>query len=369
MQNRTTIHAAFETGNFKALQLLLVKIESIKTDKTPYPTAAVAYTIYPSSGNSAFNNAYSPYTHLAPYSHTQSANNSHNKESEIIKKIKQKIFQNYLYKKYFSTNKHFAQYIISFIPAYLESQNVLLHKELNQISLQNILACQDNDKNTPLHLACMNGQNEFLNSLKLLDLFEDNLNFYFFQQKNLNNISPMTYIRDKKLKHELLKSLYKSTKIAHAPAVVLELCCATTEKKQAIDWIISICKSAKLQLILLEHWDKNKVFLLVDISEANFRLESEKQKLKLKLLNKFLKKNFANKDEYVNEVEPAFGRHYQQIITTIIKRILDFKLLVDQSIITSLFYLHKPALADQIKRIWNQLDSKWFKISPFVFFF
>lgn len=300
-----------------------------------------------------------------PNTHIQGLSKTNEQE---FKKLIKRILQNTFFKKLYYSNKAYANKILKFIPKYLDNQFLILHKEFKNLDMLQILVTPDDQLNTPLHLACMNGQNEFILSLNKLDIINENIDFFFFKQKNLEKITPLAYIRDKKLSQEFLKQKYKVKKLAHIPSVILELNSESQDKKQAIDWIINICKSEKLDLILMEHLDKDKIFLLIDISEKNFRIESEKQSLQLKMLNKCLKKKFENKDEFINEVEPAFTRHYQQIITKKIKRILDFNLLIDQKIILSMFYIHKPALTDNIKRIWNQLDSRWFKISPFTFF-
>jgi len=351
-QNKTSIHAAYQTGNFKALQLLLIKIESIKSDKSDKNLSHKFL--------SQQKNYFNPIHNF---------NNISTKEKEQeIKKLKINISQNILLKNFENLNIKFFYYFLNFIPLYLDNHLIYLKNDFKERSLKEILIIRDNNFNTPLHLACINGQNDFIKSLKDMEIFKEDLNF-FFKQTNENGISPLAYIRDAKISKEILKQFYKKNNLTHMPSVVMELNSDTKDKKHTIDWIINICKSEKLDLILMEHSDSKKNFLLIDISVKNFNIESEKQNLKLKMINKFFKKSFENNDEYINEVEPAFSRHYHQIITNKVKLILDLKLLNDQKIISKIFFTHKPALTSKIKEIWNQKDSRWYLISPFTFFF
>ena len=79
--------------------MLLVKIESIKNDKTNYQNFPISLP------TNVLNNSY---FHLG---------NPHVNTKELeIKNIKNKLFQNILFNKYYKTNKNYSNYILNLLP-------------------------------------------------------------------------------------------------------------------------------------------------------------------------------------------------------------------------------------------------------------
>jgi hypothetical protein len=285
-------------------------------------------------------------------------------------------------------NKCFKETILKYSSIFKE--NEIYEDDFLKMNYKEILNVKDDKNNSPLHLACINDQINFLKSLKLLDFVMENFEF-FIKEKNKENLTPLCYVRNRNFMKEILqtdiqKSFFQNisqnkklknfkfkssstNKNYHIPSVALEINIDTEKRQKILNSIINICRSKNLDLTLMEHCNKDKCFLLIDISEQNFRIEAENQKLKFKMLNKNLKKAFCNKDDYINEVEPAYTRHYNIVITNIIKKILDLKLLVNQENITKIFYLHRPGICKKIKKSYFQGEgSSWYQISPFTFF-
>ena len=91
----------------------------------------------------------------------------------------------------------------------------------------------------------------------------------------------------------------------------------------------------------MESIEDNKLLLLIDISEEQFRIEAEKQQLKFKLINKNLLVKFENKKEIIDSIEPFYYRHYQQLIFEMINNVLDIKMLQEQKLIEDVFFTHQ----------------------------
>jgi ankyrin repeat protein len=165
---------------------------------------------------------------------------------------------------------------------------------------------KDKDNNTPLHLAALAGHLDFIKDLKEKDFLIQPIEFYL-NQINKQNISGFGMIREKDFIHNIIKPLNRKIH-QHIPAVILELNKDTKDKKNVINLITKIILTEKLDASIMEHIDQNKIYLLIDISEQQFRIVAEIQQLKLKLLNKNIKKAFENKDEYIHSVEPVYSR-------------------------------------------------------------
>jgi hypothetical protein len=109
-----------------------------------------------------------------------------------------------------------------------------------------------------------------------------------------------------------------------------------------------------------------KIFVLVDISEENFKEQAQIQELKMKLMKQNYQKSFENKDEFINEVEPFYSKYYQIVINHIIKTVLDIELLKQQEIILDIYFTHRPNSVSKISNIW--LRRLFSLPAPFSFF-
>ena len=91
----------------------------------------------------------------------------------------------------------------------------------------------------------------------------------------------------------------------------------------------------------MENIEKDKLFILIDISEAHFLIEAEKQQLKFKFINKNLLVKFENKKDIIDSIEPFYYRHYQQLIFEMINKVIDINMLKEQNLIDDIFLTHQ----------------------------
>jgi hypothetical protein len=253
-------------------------------------------------------------------------------------------------------NRKYKQYLIDKMYYFLFSIETKSH------NCTDILELLDLNLNNPIHLASINGKIKFLKELFSSNILETNIH-KLLNTPNKDSYSGYALLKDENLRNKIMTMA--GQKIYKIPAIVLEL--QKEEKtKPSINLIMKIATAEKLQVALVEHQDKDKIYLCIDISETEFKKQAEKAGIKIKLLDKSLKKAFENKDEFINSVEPFYSRMRQEVISKVISNILDLKLLLDQKILVDIIFLHKPNAVLKIKKTW--LNFKWYLPTPFNLF-
>ncbi len=237
-----------------------------------------------------------------------------------------------------------------FYPAFIEKEFLELTDKFNS---------------NPLHLACNNGKYEMLQNIENLNVVS-NLDKYL-NAVNDFGISPYCLIRDKENTNEFLKKTNK--KIYLNPHVVIELNYKPELRvylKSSINTILNFLLDEKLKVFLMESQDSQKLIVLIDISEEDFRKDAERAEMKFKLLNQNMQKKFDNKPEFINTIEPFYSRHYQQIIYQKISTVLDLNILMEQDILINLYFNHKMNSVLNLERSF--LSRSNHIPAPFKFF-
>ena len=187
---------------------------------------------------------------------------------------------------------------------------------------------------------------------------------------NANNhfaISPYCLIRDKNNTIEYLKKANK--KIYFKPHLVIVINFTIYLRnflKPTINTIISFLLDEKLKVYLMESQSRDKLYILLDISEEDFRVEAEKYELKFKLLDFNMQKVFVNQNEFICTIEPFYSRHYQQIIYQKISTVLDLNILKAQNIVQNIFFTHKENSVLRLEKTF--LSKEGYLPSPFKLF-
>ena len=220
----------------------------------------------------------------------------------------------------------------------------------------------DNDKNTPITLACKYNNQNFIKKLMENKLIED----IHEELKPDNNLgySGYYYLKNSSFKRKFLEEAGKGTYII--PPVVLEL--NKNEKTMSsINLIMKIAINEGLIVSLMQNIDKSKVYLLVDINEELFYKQAEKEKIEMKLLDKNLLLKFENNKNFIDNVEPFFSRHYQYIIIKCITNCLDTEMLKNQKILNQIFLTHMPNITTKIKN--TIIKHPIYSLNPICYFF
>ena len=218
----------------------------------------------------------------------------------------------------------------------------------------------DREGNTPIVLAAKNNQYNFLYFLQEKELIKNMDNI--FNLDNKVGYCGYYYLKDISFKNNLIRN--NSKKIYPIPPVVLELN-INESTRTSINLIMKIGVSEKLEIELMEHIDKKRLYILINISENYFYQQAEKDKLHIKLLNKNLKLPFENDQKYISSVEPFLSRHYQYIITKTISNLLDIQMLKDQKILNDIFLTHNPNVTT---KIYNTIiKQKFYWPNPLCF--
>ena len=277
-------------------------------------------------------------------------------EGDDIKKINYpKQFSEY--KNQFSCSKHFKSLNKKFQKYLLNKFFQLIYPKtiLSHLTIDKIL---DNKGNNPIALAAQNSNYKFFPKLEKIIPNLENL----LRIDNNLKAPGFYYIKDRELFNELLTKIEKQN--YPMPPVVLELN-KNKKTKTSINLIMKIGISEKLGIELMQHIDKNKLYILVNITHKYFCEQAEKEKLEIKLLNKYLKLPFENNEKYISSVEPFLSRHYQYIITKTLQDIFDIKMLEDQKIVNSIFTTHNPSTTMKIYH--NMIKKSFIFGNPIIF--
>ena len=264
------------------------------------------------------------------------------------------------YKKKFLDSKHFNT-LSSEFQNYLKKYffELIYPKTLiEKLSLSQIF---DNDKNTPITLACKYNNQNFIKKLKesnLIDNIHDEL-----QPDNNLGYSGYYYLKNSSFKKSFLEEVGKGSYTI--PPVVLELY-KNKKTKSSINLIMKIALNEGLIVSLMESIDNSRVYLLVDITEEYFYKQAEIEKIELKLLDKNLLLKFENKKSFIDIIEPFFSRHYQYIIIKCISNCLDIEMLKNQKILNQIFLTHIPNITS---KIYNTIiKHSFYAINPLCYF-
>ena len=311
LEKRNAFHAACIQGSKRPFEILLKYYEERKEEREKLygikSKKQVAINMESTPDNKV-------YKILYPY------------EFQTYKKIfESNIFFNKKYKNYLSS--HFFELI--YPKSYVEN-----------LSFEQIV---DQEGNTPIVLAAKNNQYDFLYFLQEKELIKNMDNI--FNLDNKVGYCGYYYMKDIEFKNNLIRNNNK--KIYPIPPVVLELN-RNESTRASINLIMKIGVSEKLEIELMEHIDKNRLYILININENYFYQQAEKDKLHIKLSNKNLKLPFENNQKYISSVEPFLSRHYQYIITKTISHLLDIEMLKDQKILKDIFLTHNPNVTTKI---------------------
>ena len=327
LENRTALHAACIKGSKEPFEVLLSHYE-YKREKRE-KLYGISKTKIPINMNSS--DTKKVYNILYPY------------EYQNYKKIfESNISFSKKYNKYLSDHFFELIYPKSFIE-YLPFEKIV-----------------DNEGNTPIVLAAKNNQYDFFYFLQSKELIK-NIDTIF----NLDNkvgYCGYYYLKDISFKNNLIRNNLK--KIYPIPPIVLDLN-RNESTKASINLIMKIGISEKLEIELMQHIDKGRLYILININEDYFYQQAEKDKLNIKLLNKNLKLPFENNQKYISSVEPFLSRHYQYIITKTISNLLDIQMLKDQNILNDIFLTHNPNVTT---KIYNTIiNNKFIWPNPLCF--
>ena len=257
----------------------------------------------------------------------------HNIEYPIEYNIHKKRFES---SSHFNTlNRKYKNHIISHFFELIFPRSYVENLEFEDIV--------DKEGNSPIVLAAKNNQYNFFYFLQDKELIKnmDKL----FNLENKVGYSGYYYIKDISFKNNLIKS--NSKKIYPIPYVVLDLN-RNDSTKTSINLIMKIGVSEKLEIELMQHIDKSRLYILININEQYFYQQAEKEKIHIKLLRKNLKLPFENNQKYISIVEPFLSRHYQYIIMKTISNLLDIQMLKDQKILNDIFLTHNPNVTNKI---------------------
>ena len=251
-------------------------------------------------------------------------------------------------------NKEFRNYIEKNFFELIYPKTLIEQLPLNQIF--------DNDKNTPITLACKYNKEEFINLLKDKNLVEN----IYDELKPENNLGFSGYYYLKNI--EFRKSLIEGSGNTYynIPKVVLEL---NKNRKTTpnINLIMKIAINEGLIVSLMEHIDNSKIYILVDINEDLFYEECEREKLEMKLLDKNLFLKFENNKTFIDSVEPFLSRQYQSIIIKCLSNCLDIDMLQNQKIINQIFLTHIPNITSKIYD--TIIKRPFYSLNPICYFF
>ena len=313
---QTPIHAACSSGNIKAADLLLKKYAEIK-----------------SRNLNEQNPLYFLKTRNTPISLPSVA--SHIKGDEIFKTLEKG------FRKYFIKGLRHV-----FFPQYRETKKNLEH-------------LLDAEHNNPFNCSAKYSKYEFITE------FQNNETFGPFHNhlsiSNKFGISGYYYLKDDNLQNEFLTKAGQT--LFPIPPMVLEL--NKNEKTiDSINLIMKIVLAENLIATLMEHRDKECVYLLVGIREKEFCIQAEREKIQMKLLDKNLKISFKNNQKYIEAVEPFLSRHYQSVINIILSNLIDIEMLKSQKVINKAFFTHKPNVTQKIRTSM----IKWCLPNPICFY-
>ena len=322
LEKRTAMHAACIKGNKEAFEILLNHYEYKKEKREKLYGNEKDKNKNPISINGTENNKV--YNIMYPY------------EYQNYKKLfESNNFFNKKFKKYLSD--HFFELI--YPKSYTE-----------YLPFSEIL---DNEGNIPIILAAKNNQYEFFYFIQEKELIKDI--DYIFNLDNKIGYCGYYYLKDLSFKNNLIRN---SKKIYPIPPVVLDLN-RNDSTKSSINLIMKIGTSEKLEIELMQHIDKEHLYILINIDENYFYQQAEKDKLYIKLLNKNLKLPFENNVKYIASVEPFLSRHYQYIITKIISNLLDIQMLKDQKILNDIILTHNPNVTTKIYNTIIKQSFHW----------
>ena len=265
------------------------------------------------------------------------------------------------YKKKFLDSKHFNT-LSSEFQNYLKKyffELVYPKTLIEKLSLSQIF---DNDKNTPITLACKYNNQNFIKKLKESNLI-DNIHDELKPDNNLG-YSGYYYLKNSSFKKSFLEEIGKSS--YSIPQVVLELY-KNKKTKSSINLIMKIALNEGLIVSLMESIDSSRVYLLVDITEEFFYKQAEIEKIEIKLLDKNLLLKFENNKNFIDIIEPFFSRHYQYIIIKCISNCLDTEMLKNQKILKQIFLTHIPNITS---KIYNTIiKHPFYALNPLCYFF
>ena len=250
----------------------------------------------------------------------------------------------YKFKSSLWKNDHFSQLEVEFQNYIIKNLLFIIYPRTSR-HIKPLINLQDDNGDIPFNLAAKYSKFDFLkqitsNSRKYIQNVDSSLSY-----TNKEGLSGYFYLKDNDIQEEFLISAGK--KIYPIPPVVLELN-KNQSTKSSINLIMKIGLSENLKVNLMEHYNPNKVYLCVDINEKEFCIAAEQEKIEMRLLDKYLKLPFINKQEFIDSVEPFLTRQYQFIIFKILYNLIDTDMLKNQKIINSMFLTHKPNVTQKI---------------------
>ena len=264
-------------------------------------------------------------------------------------------------KKKFLSSEHFNSFKKEF-RKYIENNffELIYPKTLiEKLPLDKIF---DNDRNTPITLACKYNNQDFIKLLKDKNLVEN----IYDELKPENNLgfSGYYYLKNVGFRRKFLEEAGNSIYII--PPVILELN-KNIKTISNINLIMKIAINEGLIVSLMQHIDDSKVYILVDIHENLFYEQAEKEKIEMKLLDKNLLLKFENNQKFIDSVEPFLSRQYQNIIIKCISNCLDIEMLKNQKILNQIFLTHIPNITT---KIYNSIIKRpFYFLNPIYYFF
>ena len=332
LDNKTSLHAACIQGNFIPFQLVY-KTYEMKRKKKLIQDEKTESKIPVSSELNDFNNNLRTIEYPTEYNF-----------------FKKKFLSS---EHYNSLSKEFKAYIKKNFFDLIYPKTLIEKLPLNEIF--------DNEKNTPITLACKYNKQNFIQKLKDSKVVEN----IHDEVKSDNNLgfSGYYYLKKSNFRRAFLEEGGKGVYII--PPVVLEL-----NKNQktisSINLIMKIAINEGLILSLMQHIDNTKVYLLVDISEEYFYKQAEIEKIEMKLLDKNLLLKFENNKSFIDNIEPFLSRHYQYIIIKSLSNCLDTEMLKNQKILNQIFLTHIPNITT---KIYNTIiKHKIYALNPICYF-
>ena len=332
LDNKTSLHAACIQGSFIPFQLLYKTNEikrKVKEEQDLKSEKTVPVTLE--------SNEYNNYKCI-----------SYPNEFNYYKK-------KFLDSKHFNTlSSEFQNYLKKYFFELVYPKTLIEKLPLSQIF--------DNDKNTPITLACKYNNQNFIKKLKESNLIH-NIHDELKPDNNLG-YSGYYYLKNSSFKKSFLEEIGRGSYTI--PQVVLELY-KNKKTKSSINLIMKIALNEGLIVSLMESIDNSRVYLLVDITEEFFYKQAEIEKIELKLLDKNLLLKFENNKNFIDIIEPFFSRHYQYIIVKCISNCLDIEMLKNQKILKQIFLTHIPNITS---KIYNTIiKHPFYALNPICYFF
>ena len=227
---------------------------------------------------------------------------------------------------------NFVKLLSKSFKQYLE-QNCNLHK----IKEPDFLLLEDKFQNTPLHFLSL------FDNLSLVELVRNNeLSTHFAKtivKKNKDKFTPISCSRSDEMKKLFLSEIDRTK--YDIPQITLEVNLKKSQSSGTLNSLIKILNKEGLDIVLVESVQEDKLFILIFIPFYVFLKDAVELEIKCKLIGRNEQRTIEDNVEFLNSIEPIYSRIFQEVVDRKIHNLLDINFLVDQDVITKLFFAHK----------------------------